>query len=88
MYIEVPDNLADFDDYAPFGSSSSTNNSQESNEAEKHTTWSWAGYRIQPLCNVDRKFIRPIIAQDINGSWFLIVQTSLYHQQVPIEICK
>uniref|UniRef100_T1KCY8 Spaetzle domain-containing protein n=1 Tax=Tetranychus urticae TaxID=32264 RepID=T1KCY8_TETUR len=40
------------------------------------------------LCDSEKKFIRPIIAQDINGSWYLIAQTNLYHQQVPVQICS
>lgn len=44
--------------------------------------------RSRSMCDSEKKFIKPIIAQDITGNWYLIVQTSLYNQQVPVEICR
>ncbi|RWS12535.1 hypothetical protein B4U79_17300 [Dinothrombium tinctorium] len=89
MYVEVPENLANFDDFVPFAP---RNDSEGQLVKEKlhETNWSWAGYRSKNnmLCDSERRYIRPSIAQDINGRWFLIVQTSLYHQKIPIEVCR
>lgn len=80
MYVEVPNNLADFDGYTPYNESILS--STAAYGIKKRTG------KYKPLCDTSRKFIRPIIAQDINGSWYLIVQTGLYHQQIPVEMCK
>lgn len=101
MYVEVPDNLADFDDYVPFGFKESLNPLNKTQGAlpgllsrmgrggSVHGAWSWANYRptSKQLCDSKKRMIRPSIAQDINGRWLVIVQSALYHQQVPIEIC-
>ena len=95
MYVEVPQNLADFDDYVPFSPVTATDagNSTASSPAGDSpapATWSWAGYRSRnnALCDADRKFVRPSVAQDITGRWFVIVQSSMYHQQIPTELCR
>ncbi|KAI1291930.1 hypothetical protein HDE_07329 [Halotydeus destructor] len=88
MYVEVPQNLADFDDFVPFAPSS--NATSLGRERANQATWSWAGYRSKTsaLCDADKKFVRPSVAQDITGRWFVIVQSSLYHQQVPTDMCR
>ncbi|RWS31003.1 hypothetical protein B4U80_13541 [Leptotrombidium deliense] len=88
MYVEVPENLASFDDYVPFAPRNGSNGQLDQEDVGE--TWSWAGYRSKNnmLCDSERRHIRPSIAQDINGRWYLIVQTSLYHQKVPIEVCR
>lgn len=91
MYVEVPQNLADFDDYVPFSPiTSSANYSTTKSPSDNAATWSWAGYRNKnnALCDADRQFVRPSVAQDITGRWFVIVQSSLYHQQIPTELCR
>jgi hypothetical protein len=93
MYVEVPQNLADFDDYVPFSpitSSVANNSAAAAAPSDNAATWSWAGYRNKnnALCDADRKFVRPSVAQDITGRWFVIVQSALYHQQVPTELCR
>ena len=120
--MEVPQNLADFDDYVPFSpitkdsgvkiGNNNSNDTDSSKDQSIHETWSWAGYqnsnndqtsnsnhnndnrtskqdhKDNALCDSDRKFVRPSVAQDITGRWFVIVQSSLYHQQVPVELCR
>lgn len=73
MYIEIPDNLSDFDDYVQY--------SEMSYDNKKHKI-------KKTLCESDRKFVRPSVGQDINGNYYVIVQTSFYYQTIPIEICK
>lgn len=139
MYVEVPANLADFDDFVPFSpipnqsasvnktadtrssvDTIDTSRSKENVSKSRHikafsanalssklSEWpSIANYRSgrstdgstidtssntgtsRSLCDSDKKFVRPSVAQDITGRWFVIVQSSLYHQQVPVEICR
>lgn len=103
MYVEVPQNLAEFDDFVPFtpitnfnesaksSSASNQNSSTKDKESSKigpHATWSWASKKKNALCDSDRKFVRPSVAQDITGRWFVIVQSSLYHQQIPADLCR
>ena len=71
MYIEMPENLADFNGYKSFIQVGRTNSQQNSS-----------------LCDSDRKYIRPSVAQDINGNFYLILQSSFYFQQIPVEICS
>lgn len=89
MYVEVPINLNHFDDYVPF---SPLTNSTEDGEKEKtQALWSKAGVKSKnskSFCESERKFARPSIAQDITGKWLVIVQTSLYNQRTPVEICR
>lgn len=89
MYVEVPQNLADFDDFVPFAPITNSSG-QAGKERGSQATWSWAGYRSKSkaLCDAERKFVRPSVAQDITGRWFIIVQSSLYHQQIPVELCQ
>lgn len=72
MYIDMPENLADFSGFKSFiqvGRPSS----RQSNSS---------------LCDSERNFIRPSVAQDVEGNFYLILQSSLYFQQVPVEICS
>lgn len=89
MYVEVPQNLADFDDFVPFSPITSSGN-HSSSSSSLSDSWSWAGQKNKKraLCDADRKFVRPSVAQDITGRWFVIVQSSLYHQQIPTELCR
>jgi hypothetical protein len=73
MYIEIPENLSDFDDYAHHSKS-------KANEKKVR--------KKKSLCDSDRKFVRPSVGQDINGNYYVIVQTSFYYQQIPIETCR
>lgn len=99
MYVEVPQNLADFDDFVPFSPiTASSSNGNSSGKLGKdrgvHASWSWAGYKSSSknnqitLCDSEKKFVRPSVAQDITGRWFVIIQSNLYHQQIPVDICR
>ena len=108
MYVEVPQNLAQFDAFVPFSpapthqtpfarinSTSSPSpspppsSSNSSAPRGAQPSWSWAEYKQSlTLCDSSRKFIRPSVAQDITGRWFVIVQSNLYHQSIPVELCK
>lgn len=72
MYIDMPENLADYTGYKSFIEVGRPT-SRQSNSS---------------LCNSDRKYIRPSVGQDVEGNFFLILQSSLYFQQVPVEICS
>lgn len=64
---------------------------QRKKERASQQPWSWAMDKIKnkgTLCDSDKKFVRPSIAQDITGRWFLIVQTPLYLQKIPVELCR
>lgn len=73
MYIEMPEDLADFKGYKSFIQVGQSNSRQQHNGS---------------LCDSDRKYIRPSVIQDVKGSYYLILQSSYYFQQVPVEICK
>ena len=70
-------------------SSSSLNSTTTSGRGGQGSSWSWAGYKQSlTLCDSSRKYIRPSVAQDITGRWFVIVQSNLYHQSIPVDLCK
>lgn len=68
----MPDNLADFSGYKSFIQVGHTSHTQSN----------------VSLCDSERKYIRPSAIQDVNGDYYLILQSSFYFQQVPVEICR
>lgn len=72
MYVEMPDNLTDFEGYKSFIQPIDVFRSQVN----------------RSLCDANRKYIRPSVAQDVFGSYYLILQSSLHIQQIPVEICR
>lgn len=70
----MPENLADFSGYKSF-----------IEVGRSHLRSSTAN---NSLCDAERKYIRPSVIQDVDGHFYLILQSSFYFQQVPVEICR
>ncbi|XP_074597653.1 uncharacterized protein LOC141852524 [Brevipalpus obovatus] len=98
MYVEVPANLGDYAGYLPYSSNMSDISKNSDSTSTTSTTESIPDpqgnrklrlrRRSRTMCDSEKRFIKPVIAQDITGNWYLIVQASLYNQQVPVEICS
>jgi len=73
MYTELPEDHSDFDGYRPFLQIHGLSGSGQG----KNST----------ICDSERRYIRPSVIQDISGDYSLILQSSYYFQQVPIETC-
>ncbi|XP_022238863.1 uncharacterized protein LOC111085288 [Limulus polyphemus] len=88
MYVKVPDSLEELGDNAPFGYF--YNYTRQGNERGSKQAWSWAGYAYhkKALCETVPRIIRPGLAHDTSGKWFIIVQSDKYPQRVPVEICS
>lgn len=69
----MPENLADFSGYKSFIEVGRSHLRSSANSS---------------LCDAERKYIRPSVIQDVDGHFYLILQSSFYFQQVPVEICR
>ncbi|XP_076317788.1 uncharacterized protein LOC143229396 isoform X2 [Tachypleus tridentatus] len=88
MYVKVPDSLEELGDNAPFGYF--YNYTRQGNERGSKQAWSWAGYTYhkKALCESVSRIIRPGLAHDTSGKWYIIVQSVKYPQRVPVDICS
>ncbi|XP_075680703.1 uncharacterized protein LOC113796724 [Dermatophagoides pteronyssinus] len=86
MYAEMPENMDDFSGYKSlFHVHSAQTNSFDSNAVNPSPTGKATN---GSLCDADRKYIRPSVIKDIHNVYHLILQSSFYFQQIPVEICS
>lgn len=78
----MPENMNDFNGYKTLFQIGLANDNPNDNK-NGHNDGKNAS-----LCESERKYIRPSVIKDIHDNYHLILQSSFYFQQIPVEICS
>ncbi|KAF7494438.1 hypothetical protein SSS_02171 [Sarcoptes scabiei] len=78
MYAEMPEKVDDFTGYRSLFELG-PDLFHQNNHSESKT---------ERLCDSERKYIRPSVFKDVRNEFHLILQSSFYLQQIPVEICS